>query len=85
MYLLSYISDLVHDVEAIHGPFYLLTASANLFQNMSDARETVIYKNMSDVRGTANCRGFMGITHIQKQCQKLLAVQEVKRSIHIMH
>ena len=43
--------DLVHDVETIFQLFYVLTASGNLFRNMSDVRET------------ANC-SFTGITHI---------------------
>ena len=45
------ICDLVHDVETILHFSYMLTASGNLFWNMSDARET------------ANC-SFTGITHI---------------------
>ena len=46
------IYDLVHDVKTIFHLSYLLTASGNLFRNMSDARET------------ANC-SFTCITHIQ--------------------
>ena len=36
------IFDLVHDVKAMHGLCKLLTASGNLFLNMSDASETAI-------------------------------------------
>ena len=32
-------SDIVHDVEAIHDLCFLLTTSGNLFCNISDARE----------------------------------------------
>ena len=34
------ICDLVHDVETIFHLYYVLTASGNLFRNMSDACET---------------------------------------------
>ena len=32
--------DLVHKLETTHDLYYLLTASENLFRNMSDAQET---------------------------------------------
>ena len=44
-------SDLLYDVDAMHGLCYLLKESGNIFLNMSDAR------------GTANC-SFTGITRI---------------------
>ena len=50
-------SDLVQDMESIQGLCLLLTASGNLFQNMSDARETT------------NC-SFMGITHISEKISR---------------
>ena len=50
-------SDLVHNVEAIHDLCKLLTASGNLFWNMSEARET------------ANC-SFTGITHIPEKISR---------------
>ena len=34
-------NDLVHNVEALHGLCLLLTASGNLFRNMSDALEKI--------------------------------------------
>ena len=48
------ICDLVHDVSTIFHLSCVLTASGNLFRNMSDARET------------ANC-SFTGITHISEK------------------
>ena len=36
------ICDLEYDVDAMYGLPYVLTASGNLFLNMSDARETAI-------------------------------------------
>ena len=51
------ICDLVQDVETIFHLSYLLTASGNLFLNMSDARET------------ANC-SFTGITHISEKISR---------------
>ena len=44
----------MHDVETTFHLSYVLTASGNLFLNMSDARET------------ANC-SFTGITHISER------------------
>ena len=38
--LLLLTGDLVHDVETIFHISYVLTASGNLFRNMSDAHET---------------------------------------------
>ena len=49
--------DLVHDVEAIYGLCYLLKASGNFSQNMSEANET------------ANC-SFTGITHISEKISR---------------
>ena len=49
--------DLMHDVETIFHLSYVLTASGNLFRNMSDARET------------ENC-SFMGITHISEKISR---------------
>ena len=51
------IGDLVHDEEDIHGLCQLLTASENLFWNMSDARETAICS-------------FTGITHISEKISR---------------
>ena len=51
------ICDLVHDVDTLFHLSYVLTASGNLFRNMSDARET------------ANC-SFMGITHISEKISR---------------
>ena len=45
--------DLVHNVEAIHDLFYLLTAAGNSFWYISDVHET------------ANC-SFTGISHISE-------------------
>ena len=50
-------SILVHYVETIFHLSYVLTASGNLFGNMSDARETV------------NC-SFTGITHISEKISR---------------
>ena len=66
-------SDLVHDVETIHCLCYLLTASGNLFRNMSDAREV------------ADC-SFLGITHISKKISMCLQqLINVKYRLIIMH
>ena len=54
---MSAMSDLVYDAEAIHDHCKLLTASGNLFWNMSDARET------------AYCN-FTGITHISERISR---------------
>ena len=51
------IFDLVHAVETIFHLSYVLTASGNLFCNMSHARET------------ENC-SFMGITHITENISR---------------
>ena len=51
------ICNLVHDVETIFHLSYVLTASGNLFSNMSDACET------------ANC-SFTGITHISEKISR---------------
>ena len=51
------ICDLVHDVETIFDLSYVLTASGNIFLNMSDARET------------ANC-SLTGITHISEKISR---------------
>ena len=47
----------MHDVESIFHLSYVLTASGNLFLNMSDARETAICS-------------FMGITHISEKISR---------------
>ena len=47
----------MHDVETIFDLSNVLTASGNLFLNMSDARET------------ANC-SFTGITHISEKISR---------------
>ena len=51
------ICDIVHDVKTILHLSYVLTASGNLFLNMSDARET------------ANC-SFTCITHISEKISR---------------
>ena len=54
----------MHDVETIFHLSYVLTASENLFLNMSDARETAICS-------------FTGITNIsEKKFQMLLTLKE---------
>ena len=67
------ICDLVHDVTTIFHPSYVLTASGNLFRNMSDARET------------ANC-SFTGITHISEKIFRFyLHLRNATHSLHSVH
>ena len=66
------IFDLVHDVEAIRGLCKLLTASGNLFLNLSDACKTAICS-------------FTGITHIPETISRCcLQLRKLKYSLHIV-
>ena len=55
--MISVVNVIVHFVETIFHLSYVLTASGNLFCNMSDARET------------ANC-SFTGIIHISEKISR---------------
>ena len=60
----------MHDVEIIFHLSYVLTASGNLFCNMSYARET------------ANC-SFTGITHISEKI--FTCCLHSRKAIHNLH
>ena len=65
--------DIVHDVETLFHLSYVLTASGNLFCNMSNARET------------ANC-SFTGITHISEKISRCcLHLRKAVKSLHSVH
>ena len=69
-YFFVAICDLVHKVETIFHLSIVLTASGNLFLNMSDAREN------------ANC-SFMDITHISEKVSR--CGSHLRMAIHSLH